>query len=116
MAGGAGRGRPAERLIGVELELGRCGPARSALGITGDGRLVWAAGESLSPSTLAGALIAAGAQRAVELDINPEWVAGYLYVHRGSGPVAVPVVPGQAGIPGQLLSPYSRDFFTIVAR
>jgi hypothetical protein len=90
--------------------------ARSALGITGDGRLVWAAGESLSPSTLAGALIAAGAQRAVELDINPEWVAGYLYVHRGSGPVAVPVVPGQTGIPGQLLSPYSRDFFTIVAR
>jgi hypothetical protein len=90
--------------------------ARSALGITGDGLLVWAAGESLSPSALAGALIAAGAQRAVELDINPEWVAGYLYVHRGSGPVAVPVVPGQAGIPGQLLSPYSRDFFTVVAR
>jgi hypothetical protein len=90
--------------------------ARSALGITGDGRLVWAAGESLSPAALAQALIAAGVQRAVELDINPEWVAGYLYVHRGSGPVAVPVVPGQAGIPGQLLSPYSRDFFTIVAR
>jgi hypothetical protein len=90
--------------------------ARSALGITGNGQLVWAAGESLSPSTLAAALIAAGAQRAVELDINPEWVAGYLYVHHGSGPVAVPVVPGQSGIPGQLLSPYSRDFFTVVAR
>jgi hypothetical protein len=90
--------------------------ARSALGITGDGRLVWAAGESLSPSALAGALIAAGAQRAVELDINPEWVAGYLYLHRGSGPVAIPLVPGQSGIPGQLLSPYSRDFFTVVAR
>jgi hypothetical protein len=90
--------------------------ARSALGIAGDGRLLWAAGESLSPAALAQALIAAGAQRAVELDINPQWVAGYLYLHRGSGPVAVPVVPGQTGIPGQLLSPYGRDFFTIVAR
>ena len=90
--------------------------ARSALGIRDDGQLVWAAGESLSPAALARALTDAGVQRAVELDINPEWVAGYLYVHHGSGPVAVPVVPGQTGIPGALLSPYSRDFFTVLSR
>jgi hypothetical protein len=56
--------------------------------------------------------------RAVELDINPEWVAAYLYGHRGGvAPLApVPIVPGQPGVPGQFLSPYSRDFFTIVAR
>jgi hypothetical protein len=90
--------------------------ARSALGIRGDGQLVWAAGESLSPAAIAGALSGTGVQRAVELDINPEWVAGYLYVHRGSGPVPVPVLPGQSGIPGQLLAPYPRDFFTILAR
>jgi hypothetical protein len=48
------------------------------------------------------------------LDINPEWVAGYLYVHR-RGPIAVPVVPGQVGIPGRLLAPYGRDFFTVLA-
>jgi hypothetical protein len=56
--------------------------------------------------------------RAVELDINPEWVAGYLYGHRGGkGPLApVPVAPGQPGVPGQFLTAYSRDFFTIVAR
>ena len=89
--------------------------ARSALGAREDGQLVWAAGESLSPAALAHALIGAGAQQAVELDINPEWVAGYLYLHHG-GPVAVPVVQGQAGIPGQLLAPYSRDFFTVLAR
>ena len=89
--------------------------ARSALGAREDGQLVWAAGESLSPAALAHALIDAGAQQAVELDINPEWVAGYLYLHHG-GPVAVPVVQGQAGIPGQLLAPYSRDFFTVLAR
>jgi hypothetical protein len=89
---------------------------RSGLGIDGEGRLVWAAGMELSPADIAHALIAGGAQRAVELDINPFWVAGYLYVHHPSGPVPVPVVPGQHGIAGELLEPYSRDFFTVSAR
>jgi hypothetical protein len=90
-------------------------PARSALGITADGRLVWAGGEHLTAGDLAQALLGAGVVRAVELDINPEWVAGYVYGHRGGvGPPApVPVVPGQNGVPGQFLAPYSRDFFTI---
>ena len=89
--------------------------ARSALGITGDGQLVWGAGEHLSPAQLAQALVDAGVVRAVELDINPEWIAGYLYIHHPGGPSAVPVVPGQLGIPGRLLAPYSRVFFTILA-
>jgi len=88
---------------------------RSALGITGDGQLVWAAGEYLSPAMIAQSLVSAGVVRAVELDINPEWVAGYLYVHHRSGPTAVPVIPGQFGIPGRFLAPYGRDFFTILA-
>jgi hypothetical protein len=90
--------------------------ARSALGIAGDGQLVWAAGEKLSPAAIAQALVGAGVQRAVELDINPEWVAGYLYAHGRRGPSAEPVVAGQNGIPGRFLEPYSRDFFTILAR
>jgi len=90
--------------------------ARSALGITSSDQLVWAAGESLSPAELARALVGAHAQRAVELDINPFWVAGYLYVHHPGGPTAVPVVPGQHGIAGQLLEPDARDFFTVLAR
>jgi hypothetical protein len=89
--------------------------ARSALGVTGEGQLVWAAGEHLSPAMIAQALIGAGVVRAVELDINPEWIAGYLYVHHGSGPTGVPVVPGQLGIAGRLLAPYGRVFFTILA-
>jgi len=93
-------------------------PARSALGITADGRLVWVGGEHLTVAALTDALLAARVVRAVELDINPEWVAGYLYGHRsGRGPLApVPVVAGQPGVPGQFLTPYSRDFFTVVAR
>ncbi len=90
--------------------------ARSALGITAGGELIWAAGEHLTPASLASALIAAGVVRAIELDINPDWVAGYLYVHHVGGPVANPVVPGQLGIVGQLLAPDARDFLTVVAR
>ena len=90
--------------------------ARSALGIDAAGRLVWAAGESLTPGQLAQAIVAAGVQRAVELDINPFWVAGYFYEHGPSGPRPVPIVPGQHGIEGELLGPDNRDFFTVSAR
>jgi hypothetical protein len=89
---------------------------RSAIGITSSGDLVWVAGEHLSPSALAQTLISAGVQRAVELDINPWWVAGYLYVHHHLRPKAVPLVKGQRGIEGSLLTPYSRDFIAIVAK
>lgn len=93
-------------------------PARAALGITASGRLIWAGGEHLTVSALADALLGAGVVRAVELDINPAWVAGYLYGHRGGhGPLApAPVIPGQSGIAGEYLAPSSRDFFTIVTR
>jgi hypothetical protein len=94
---------------------GRSVVARSALGIASDGRLIWAAGMELLPWQLARALARAGAVRAIELDINPDWVAGYLYLHHPTGPSAVPVIPGQQGIAGQLLEPYARDFLTIVA-
>ena len=84
------------------------------LGITAGGQLVWAAGERLRPEELGAALVSAGAVRAIELDINPDWVAGYLYVDHRGGPSPVPAVPGQLGIAGMLLEPYSRDFLTIV--
>jgi hypothetical protein len=93
-------------------------PARSALGITADGRLIWAGGEHLTVAALVDALLGAHVVRAVELDINPEWVNAYFYGHHGGHgpPTPVPVVPAQNGIPGQFLAPWSRDFFTIVAR
>jgi hypothetical protein len=72
-------------------------------------------GTSFDVLVTAGALVRAGAVRAIELDINPYAVAGYLYVHHATGPVPAPVVPGQQGIPGQLLLPYSRDFLAVVA-
>ena len=85
-------------------------PSRSGLGVTAHGRPIWVGGEHLTVSALAAARLGAGAVRA--------WVAGYVYGHRGGkGPLApVPVVPGQVGVSGQYLVPWSRDFFTVVAR
>jgi hypothetical protein len=92
-------------------------PARSAVGVTADGRLISAGGEHVTVTALTNALLGARVVRAVELDINPEWVAAYLYAHRRSGAVApVPMTPGQPGVPGYFLAPYSRDFFAIEPR
>ena len=90
--------------------------ARSALGITSSGDLVWAAGHDLSVRAIAQALAGTGVVRAMELDINPRWVAGYVYGHsrRTVAPVPIPLVPGQTGIPGQFLASYFRDFFTVI--
>jgi hypothetical protein len=92
--------------------------ARSALGITPSGDLVWAAGHNLSVRALAEALVHTAVIRAIELDINPAWVAGYVYEHsrRHRAPMPIPLVPGQVGIPGEFLSPYFRDFFTVITR
>jgi hypothetical protein len=92
--------------------------ARSAFGITADGHLMWAAGEGLSVAALADALHQANVIRAVELDINPDWVAGYLYRHNASGASlgVVPVVPNQTGVAGFFLASYIRDFFSVLTR
>jgi hypothetical protein len=92
--------------------------ARSALGIMPGGDLVLAAGHDLSVRALAEALAGKGVVRAMELDINPRWVAIYLYAHprHRVAPVPIPLVPGQRGIPGELLAPYFRDFFTVDVR
>ncbi len=109
-------GSCAERCWGATIG-GQLDVARAALGIRGDGELVWAAAAHTSVSALGAALVGVGVRRAVELDINPDWVAGYVYAHHSSGPpAAVPLVPGQFGIYGHLLSPYARDFFSVLTR
>ena len=56
---------------------------RSGVGVTVGGDLVYVGGPSLDPASLARLLIAAGAVRAMELDINPEWVSFATFVHAG---------------------------------
>ena len=47
---------------------------RSGLGVTADGALVYVGGPGLNITDLADLLVRAGAVRAMELDINTDWV------------------------------------------
>jgi hypothetical protein len=94
---------------------------RSGVGVTRAGDLVYAGGASLDPVSLARLLIAAGAVRAMQLDINPEWVSFTTFAHAG-GLAGRPVVSGTNLLSGMYftpfhyLQPFSRDFFAIFAR
>jgi hypothetical protein len=79
--------------------------ARSALGQDAAGDLVYAASMSATPADLASVLAYAGAQIAMELDINPEWVQLDVASHPGGRL--------RAAIHGQ--NRWARDFITVVA-
>ena len=94
---------------------------RSGLGVTAAGDLVYAAGPYLDPGALARLLIAAGAVRAMELDINPQWVSFSTFAHAGGTAgagitTANNLLAGMYYQPGHYLQPYSRDFFAVFAR
>jgi hypothetical protein len=91
--------------------------ARSGVGITKDGALIYVAGPSLTAKSLAESLQRAGAVRAMTLDINPEWVTFLFYSHPDTTNPSV--VKGAKLYPeiqrseDRYLSSESRDFFTI---
>lgn len=90
---------------------------RSAVGVTRAGDLVYVAGPSLDPALLARLLIAAGAVRAMELDINPEWVSLADYVHsRGAISAEYNLLPGMYHSPGIFVRSDSRDFLSVFTR
>lgn len=91
---------------------------RSGLGITRDGRLVYAYGPALSVRTLAGLLQRAGAVRAMELDINPAWMS-YMYYRptpSTADPTPVNLLPTQQEPANRYYSVNSRDFTAVFAR
>ena len=110
--------------------------SRSALGVTADGALVWAAGTNITIAGLAHALLGAGVVRAMELDINAPLVRGFLFrgvavlhTRTHGAQSALPLMIGQRQLrhdPGlanpaiaphcTYLLPCSRDFFTVLAR
>jgi hypothetical protein len=87
---------------------------RGGVGVDAHGALVWAGGR-LSPLDLANALIAAGAVRGMELDINRDWV-GFNSYDVGSDGVAHG--NGLFGATGadRYLHPDSRDFIAMFVR
>jgi len=89
---------------------------RSGVGITAQGTLVYVAGRGLLVGDLAQALVAAGAVRAMELDINPQFVDAYTYASGPSGPVGTPLIPGLRYGPEHYLQPQERDFVEVLSR
>ena len=94
---------------------------RSGLGVTADGALVYVGGPGLDVLDLANLLVRAGAIRAMELDINTDWVNFSTYrptTATGSASAAngTELLSGMTGTPGRYFeSWWARDFITMSA-
>ncbi len=85
------------------------------MGVDAHGNLLYAAAGNQTPAGLAAVLIRAGAVRAIELDINPEWPTFNLYTHR-DGLRSSMFVPNSQQNARRYLRPDERDFFTVYRR
>ncbi len=88
---------------------------RTGAGIDRRGNLIYAAGDYQTVVTLAKILRRAGAVRAMELDINPEWPTLITYTHHG-GLDPTKVVPNYQQPATRYLVPDDRDFFAVYRR
>jgi len=93
---------------------------RSGLGVTADGALVYVGGTGLSIVDLANLLVRAGAVRAMEMDINTDWVN---FTHFDLAP-GVPATASNGTLltydeqtsTSRYFAPLSRDFITMSVR
>ena len=84
---------------------------RSAIGLTQNGDLLVAAGNSLSADSLARALWAAGACYAMQLDINTPYVLASLYFPQQDGSIkAAKFMESMVDGPGRFFTTQANDF------
>ena len=92
---------------------------RSGVGVTADGALIYAGGPAMSVVALARTLQAAGAVRAMEMDINTDWVSAFTYQPNTTVPgnpiEGVKLLDNMSHDGSQYLQPNSRDFFAFTA-
>ena len=88
---------------------------RTGLGIDKHGNVIYASANYQTVITLATILKRAGAVRAMELDINPEWYTLITYRHR-HGLVPTQVPPNYQQQDTRYLVPDDRDFFAVYRR
>jgi hypothetical protein len=88
---------------------------RTGVGVDRRGNVIYAAANYQTVTTLARILQRAGAVRAMELDINPEWPTLITYRHR-DGLLPARVVPNYQQPATRYLVPDDRDFFAVYRR
>jgi predicted DNA-binding transcriptional regulator AlpA len=88
---------------------------RTGVGIDRRGNLIYAAANDQTVITLARILQRAGAVRAMQFDINPEWPTLITYRHH-HGLVPTKVVPNVMQPATRYLVPDDRDFFAVYRR
>jgi hypothetical protein len=93
---------------------------RSGVGVDANGGLIFAGGNALSVLSLAKTLQAAGAVRAMEMDINTQWVSAFTYVNESPTDPASRVVGIKLGgdmsaSVDRYLTAGTRDFFAFFA-
>lgn len=87
---------------------------RSGIGVTKNGNLIYAVGNSLIPQTLAKAFKDPGAVTAIQLDINPYWVRFILYNSVGNGNYSYyPLLNNMHNGGSEYLHKYNKDFFYV---
>ena len=90
---------------------------RSGIGLTPNGNLIYAVGNSLTPTTLAIALKAAGAVTAMQLDINPFWVRFSIFDDfKDGGYQSSSLMKGMYNGYQEFLKGDAKDFFYIVKK
>jgi Phosphodiester glycosidase len=89
---------------------------RTGAGIDRRGNLIYAAADSQTVITLARILQRAGAVRAMQLDINPEWPTLITYTHSHGAIDPTKIVPNVQQPSTRYLVPDDRDFFAVYRR
>jgi hypothetical protein len=88
---------------------------RSGIGVDARGDLLYAAADNQTAESLALILRQAGAVRAMELDINSEWVTFNFYGAPGASE-ASKLLPDMTREATRYLEPDDRDFFAVYSR
>ena len=89
---------------------------RSGIGVTATGATVYVAGNRLSALTLAQLLQSAGAVRAMELDINPDWTSFVEYRSLKGAAIERNALPDMKRSPTRYDTTSSRDFVALYLR
>lgn len=88
---------------------------RTGVGIDRHGNLIFAAADGQTVESLARLLLHAGAVKAMQFDINPEWPSLIAYRHTPDL-VPIKIVPNVMQSARRYLVPDDRDFFAVYTR